>query len=116
MAMCLYYFHTAGVPDRNEVKPEKLFETTLPRALKRTSSQGTKAHFLEGHQSLECYSGYKVHGSPCSFLIGGQLFDVEETLNCWREPSCTLFQGGNNGWEAGRHQVLGHGQSMNPGK
>jgi hypothetical protein len=41
---------------------------------------------------VTAYSGFKGNERPCSFLIGGQLYEIEEVLKCWYEPSCTCFK------------------------
>jgi hypothetical protein len=41
---------------------------------------------------VTAYSGYKGDQRPCSFLISGNLYDIEDVLKRWYEPSCTCFK------------------------
>jgi hypothetical protein len=38
------------------------------------------------------YSGYKGNERPCSFLIDGHLYDIEEVLKSWCETYRTCFK------------------------
>jgi hypothetical protein len=38
------------------------------------------------------HSGYKPNERPCTFIVDGELYDIHEVLQCWREQNLTFFK------------------------